>query len=75
MFDFFSTIVKLIALSVIALFVLVLGVWALILILTVATLGVLAWFADMRFTVVQNGETVGYYKRSTGYVSLNKDPQ
>ncbi len=37
-------------------------------VLTSSVMFGLAWLVDARFKITQNGEHVGYYKRSTGFV-------
>lgn len=50
----------------------VFGVWAIALVSVVSVIMIIAWFADMKFTVTKNDEVVGYYQRSTGLCKSNR---
>lgn len=64
----FSVILNVIMAAVVAALVLFFGAWAIALVSVVSVIMIIAWLADMKFTVTKNGEVVGYYQRSTGFI-------
>lgn len=70
--DYLVTISKLfvmaIGLAFVVALIIMFGVYVLAMVGVILAIFSVAWILNVKFTVTENGQKVGYYKRSTGFV-------